>query len=86
MKTYILLSSLLSLLATASPLVQRAGGPIAKPIPKACTVINPLPHATCGIANVDGYKLDLTFTKHNLLYQAYFEGFLSPQDQAKQCK
>lgn len=86
MKTYIILSSLLPFLATASPIVERAGGPIAKAIPKACTVINPLPHADCGVANVDGYMPNSSFTTQNLLYQAYFEGFLSLKDQAKQCK
>jgi hypothetical protein len=86
MKTTILFNTLLPLLATASPIVERAGGPVAKPIPKACTVINPLPHADCGIANVDVYMPDTTFTKQNLLYQAYFDGFLSLQEQAKQCK
>jgi hypothetical protein len=86
MKTSILLSTLLPLLATASPLFSRAGGPTAAPIPKTCTVLNPLPHANCGTANVDGYMPDPDFTKEYLLYQAYFESSLSLEAQAKQCK
>ena len=82
----LLLSTLLPLLATASPLVERAGGPVAKPIPAQCTVINPLPHANCGTANVNGYKPSPAFVKASLLYQAYFEATGTPTDQAKFCK
>ena len=86
MQYYLLLTSLVALLATASPLVERAGGPIAKPIPAKCTVIDPLPHASCGVANVNGWMPESNFVKQNLIYQAYYEGLGSEADQAKVCK
>ena len=86
MQLTLLLAAVLSLLATASPLIPRAGGPEAKPIPKSCTVVNLLPHAVCGTANVDGFMPSSTFSNANLLYQAYFESSLSVEAQAKQCK
>ena len=85
MRSYAILS-LLPLLSMASPLVSRAGGPAAKPIPATCTVINPLPHAACGTSNVNGYKPSPSFVEANLLYQAYFDTGLSQAADAKQCK
>lgn len=87
MKSLLLAAAgLVPLLATASPLVERAGGPAIKPIPKTCTVINPLPHAACGTANVNGFMPDPDFVTANLLYQAYFDNSGSAKEQAKQCK
>ena len=86
MKANFFLSSLLPLIVASSPIVERAGGPAAVPIPKQCTVINPLPHANCGTANVNGWMPNSTWVKQNLLYQANFDGFLSNEAQAKQCK
>jgi len=85
MQTYVLLSSLLALLATASPIAPRAGGPVAGTIPANCTVMNPLPHAACGTANVHGYMPSANFTSSHLLYSSYFEGTLSQSAQATQC-
>ena len=80
------LTSLLPLLASASPLVEkRAGGPVALPIPANCTTINPMPHANCGTANTNGYMVNSDFTTASLLYSAYFEQNLSPSAQAEQC-
>ena len=86
MHTQLLLTILLPFLAVASPIVERAGGPIAKPIPKACTVINPLPHANCGTANVDGWMPSTTFYKEHLVYEAYYESFQSQEVDARICK
>lgn len=86
MHTSIYLAALLPLLAATSPLIERAGGPTSEPIPATCTVINPLPHAACGISNVNGYKPDPAFAKANLLYEAYFTTGLSQAEDAKQCK
>lgn len=87
MLAFNLLTVSFPLLATASPLVaERAGGPVAKPIPSTCTVINPLPHAACGTANVDGYKPNPTFVNLSLLYSSYFESFLPVETQAQQCR
>lgn len=86
MHTSIYLTPLLSLLAAASPLVARAGGPTSDPIPATCTVINPLPHAACGTSNINGYKPRPAFVKANLLYQAYYTTGLSQAEDAKQCK
>jgi hypothetical protein len=86
MRSHTLLATLLPLLAAASPLVERAGGPTSEPIPATCTVINSLPQAACGTSNVNGYKPDLAFVKANLVYQAYFDSGLSQADDAKQCE
>ncbi|KAL1302041.1 hypothetical protein AAFC00_002488 [Neodothiora populina] len=42
----LLTSAVLPLLAVASPLKPRAGGPAFSPIPANCTLINALPHAS----------------------------------------
>ena len=84
MKTHLLLATFLPFIA-ASPLVERAGGPIPKPIPPTCTVTNPLPGANGGTANVNGLMPNPNFVKANLLYQAYFENGGSPREQAKEC-
>lgn len=86
MKSSLLGAACLVSLVAASPLVERAGGPASKPIPATCTVINPLPHANCETANVNGYMPDPAFYDANLLYEAYFDNSLSPAEQAKQCK
>ncbi|KAK4544136.1 hypothetical protein LTR36_004634 [Oleoguttula mirabilis] len=85
MQLYVLLASVLPLLAAASPIQPRAGGPIAEPIPSNCTLINPLPHASCGNATTSGYMPTSNFTATNLVYSAYFEGFLSQPAQATEC-
>jgi len=83
------LTSLLSLLVTASPILPRAGGPTAKSIPSDCTIINPLPHAAaaaaCSTTGVDGYMPSSNLSSAHLLYSSYFESSLSPADQATQC-
>ena len=48
--------------------------------------INPLPHASCGTANVNGLKPNPAFVKANLLYEAYFEASGTPESQAIECK
>lgn len=80
MKATLLLAPLLTALAAASPmtLVERAGGPIAKPIPKSCTVTNPLPGR-------NGFKPSPAFVKANLVYEAYFETAATPRQQARIC-
>ncbi|KAK5163272.1 uncharacterized protein LTR77_010858 [Saxophila tyrrhenica] len=80
------LASLLPLLAAASPLVERAGGPASVPVPASCAVINPLPFANCGSSNVDGYKPNPDFVTDHLLYQAYFTSGQSQAEDAQQCK
>jgi len=80
-----LLTSCLTLLATATAINKRAGGPAATPIPSTCTVANPLPQAGCGIGNVNGYEPSTSFTAANSLYQAYFSSYLSVSDQWTQC-
>lgn len=84
MRTYIAMTNL-ALLAAASPLSKRAGAPSITPIPANCTLIDPIPHATCGSAEVSGYKPRPAFVIANLLYEAYFPSSLSPVEQAKQC-
>lgn len=86
MRTNTVLATLLPLLVIASPVAKRAGGPTAEPIPSNCTVINPLPHAACGTANVNGWMPDPNFTNQSLLYESYFDSFLSQAEQAKQCR
>lgn len=71
--------------ASASPLIKRAGGPMAEPITSNCTVINPLPHAACGIGNVDGYMPSAAFNYSHLLYEAFYESFGSVDDAWMQC-
>lgn len=48
----------LPVLAMASPIERRAGGPAITPIPSNCTVTNPLPHANhfCGNGTVSGWE------------------------------
>ena len=82
MKSNYFLTSLLPLLAAASPIEKRAGGPAIVPIPSNCTIINPLPHAACGTANVNGW---MPASNESLLYSAYFDGFLNQSEQAEQC-
>lgn len=81
----ILLANCLALLTVATPIDKRAGGPAATPIPSTCTVINPLPKASCGTGNVNGYMPSSNFTAANSLYQAYFSSSLSVSDQWTQC-
>jgi len=79
------LLGLFPLLAAASPIAPRAGGPVATPIPANCTTINPLSHASCGTANVSGYAPSANFTAAHQIYSAYFESSLSQSAQATQC-
>ena len=85
MNLLILLSSLLAALAVASPIRERAGGPEAVPIPANCTILNTLPHSTCGNGTVNGYMPATNFTSAHLLYQSYFAGFLTIPEQWEQC-
>ncbi|KAK5119630.1 hypothetical protein LTR85_007459 [Meristemomyces frigidus] len=85
MHVYMLFATLLPALAACSPIRSRAGGPIAEPIPSNCTLINPLPHASCGNTTTSGYMPRSNFTAANLVYSAYFEGFLSQSAQATEC-
>lgn len=47
--------------------------------------MNPLPHAACGTANVNGYMPASNFSSANLIYSAYFESSLNQSAQAEQC-
>lgn len=85
MQPFILLAALLPLLTAATPIKARAGGPAFVPIPANCTVINPLPHASCGTANVNGFMPAANFSSSNLIYSSYFDGFLSQSAQADDC-
>lgn len=76
------LTSLLFSLTYASPITPRAGagGPITKPIPSTCTIINPLAlkatnwdNNNNSTTNTSGYKPSLIFTSTHLLYEAYFD-------------
>jgi hypothetical protein len=80
-----LLAAFLPLMASATPLLKRAGGPTPSPIPNDCTVINPLPHAACGVGNVDGWAPTKDFTEAHQLYASYFGSFASISDQWTQC-
>lgn len=86
--TGLLLTALLTpLLVTSTPILHdRAGGPSITPLPANCTVLNPLPHANCGTANVNGWAPSTNFYTAHKLYESYFEGFLPAATQAKQCK
>ncbi|KAF1818955.1 uncharacterized protein K489DRAFT_413395 [Dissoconium aciculare CBS 342.82] len=75
MAIYNIILAVLPVLAVVagSPLIQeRAGGPEAIPIPANCTTINPLPHASCGVGNVSGYRVSDEFSKANAGYYAYY--------------
>jgi len=78
-----LLLAALPLLASASPITSRAGGPTAIPIPANCTVINPLPHASCGTGNVNGWQPQVA--TDNFIFSAYFGGTGSAASQADFC-
>lgn len=72
MALFIALLGLLPLLVFAMPTtnLRAAGGPIAKPIPSKCTVINPLPRSNCSIASLNGWKPRSNLTT---LYGTYFD-------------
>ncbi|KAK5138430.1 hypothetical protein LTR08_000016 [Meristemomyces frigidus] len=85
MRFYSTLTYLAPLLASASPLTTRAGGPSIVPIPTNCTLTNPFPHASCSNTTANGYMPSSNFTSTHLAYSAYFEGSSSPSAQATQC-
>ncbi|KAK3654055.1 hypothetical protein LTR56_003491 [Elasticomyces elasticus] len=86
MKISLLVASVLPLFATSTPLNSRAGGPFFVPIPANCTIINPLPHAGCGIANVHGYMPNRNFHKNHLLHEAYFSTYRNESAEARGCQ
>lgn len=76
MHLIVFLSSLLSVPAFASPIINRAGagGPTAKPIPPTCNITNPLPHSNCSTATTtSGYRPASTFASNHTLYESYFD-------------
>ena len=81
MHATMMLSAILPLLAASTPLVNRAGGPVAKPIPSDCHVTNPLraskPH--------HGYKPKLALVANNLIYSAHYTSGFSHSHDKKQC-
>lgn len=72
--TTLLTSAALPLLAMASPIVKRAGGPAFVPLAANCTVVNPLPHAShqCGNGTVNGW-MPSNATLKNQIYEFYLE-------------
>ncbi|KAK1814581.1 hypothetical protein LTR12_011052 [Friedmanniomyces endolithicus] len=88
MKKAIILGSMLPLFATSIPLLPRAGAPAFVPIPASCTIINPLPHAGCGlngVGSVNGYMPAPNFTASHLVYAAYFDAPYNQTFQSKLC-
>ncbi|GAB7355867.1 hypothetical protein MBLNU459_g6524t1 [Dothideomycetes sp. NU459] len=72
--TTLLSSVALPLLAAASPVVKRAGGPAFKPLADNCTIINPLPQASehYGNGTVNGWTPSAS-AMNNTVYSFYLE-------------
>ena len=70
--TFTSVTTLLLALTNANPILPRAGGPIAKPIPSTCTIKNPFSHTNCTSTNTSGYKPSLAFTSAHTIYDAYY--------------
>lgn len=70
--TTLLTSAALPLLAMASPITKRAGGPAYKPLAANCTLVNPLPQASekCGNGTSNGW-MPSNATLENLVYEYY---------------
>lgn len=82
----ILLTLILAVLTSSTPLHPRAGGPTSTPIPSNCSQTNPLPRGKHHSHSVSGYKPDPDFSSLNLLYESYFDEPSRTDDQlAKQC-
>lgn len=80
------LFTLLPLLAAATPIKPRAGGPTLKPIPPTCTLTNPLPHSNCTLTTIiNGLKPNSNFTAAHTLYSAYFDLPTPTEELWEQC-
>lgn len=72
----------------ASPILPRAGGPSATPIPSNCSITNTLPSSSStastasNTTSVSGWMLASTFSTAHKLYEAYYD---SPSARSQQC-
>jgi hypothetical protein len=82
----LMLLPVLSSAVSSSPnLDKRAGGPAAVAIPSKCTTINPLPHAHCGIGNINGYAVNPKFSNSSALFSSYYTATASVTDASDFC-
>lgn len=81
MQPQIIIATLLPLLAAASPVNKRAGGPSITPIPSNCKLPNPIPNSS-----TKGLMVNPDFASSNSAYAFYLsDPSQSKEDQAKQC-